>query len=591
MKKWTGGLVALILAASPLTLLIAVALVVALIGGLLATFSGGLAGVAGYQVNKENGQCRASNGGGSGTPTTASQEEYVRTIIGVAKAMGVSERGQIIAIMVAFQESGIRNYANTGENRYGYNAGQGTSKSTSWWMDTAKISLEYPHDAKGKDADSVGIFQQRPSAGWGDGGGYTAASSNDHGRKSVERLLDPKWSAQAFFGGKGGPANKGLTDIKGWESMPLTKAAQTVQISAFPDAYAKWEKQARALVKANSDAPKVSLSGGGGSESSGNDSESEGSGGDSSATATQMPMKEGTYRLTSGYGPRTAPTAGASTWHKGQDFGAPKGTPIYSVADGTVAAAGSAHGFGQWIVIDHELDGQKWSTVYGHVVPNSIKVSKGDKVSAGQHIAGVGSEGFSSGPHLHFEVWKGGRFSPGGGKHVEPMKWLKGNHTASTSSSTDCVNAGGDTSAGSAAEGTAKEAIEAAKTQIGVDYSWGGGSLKGPSKGFGRGAGITGFDCSSLMRYAIYQGTGKTYEIPRTSTEQWRALKKNKVSWNEMKPGDLIFYGSGDSMHHVAMFLGDGKMIEAPRTGLKVRITKARDKGFAGAARPDYKDS
>ena len=592
MKKWLGGLGALLLASSPLMLILGAALVAVLIGGMMTAISGGLGGVAGYQATQdEQGQCTAGNGGGSGTPTTASQEEYVRTTIGIAKTMGVSEKGQIVAVMVMFQESGIQNYGNTGENRFGYDIGKGTSQSTSWWLDTAKLSLDYPHDATGKDADSVGLFQQRPSAGWGDGGGYTAASSSDHGRKSVERLLDPRWSAQAFFGGDGGPANRGLTDISGWESMSLTTAAQTVQGSAFPMAYAKWESKARALVTSNSDAPKVPLLGDdeAGDSDSGDDAGGDDSG-DTGGSATQMPMKEGTYTLTSAYGPRDAPTAGASTWHKGQDFGAPLGTPMYAAADGTVADAGAASGFGQWVVIDHEIDGEKYSTVYGHMVPSSIKVEKGDKVSAGDEIAGVGQEGYSTGPHLHFEVWKGGRLPTGSGKHINPMDWVEGDHTSSGSGGgTECDEAGGDDNSGSASEGTAKEVIDAAKTQIGVDYSWGGGSLEGPSEGFAQGAGITGFDCSSLVRYAIYQGTDKSYEIPRTATEQWKATKKNEVEWDDMKPGDLIFYGSGGNMHHVAMYLGDDKMIEAPRTGLKVRITDARDSGFGGATRPDYK--
>lgn len=594
MKKWLGGAVAVLLASTPLTLIVGAALIIALVGGMMTAFSGGLGAISGYQTSQdESGQCRAGDGGGSGVPTTASQEEYVQTMIGIAKTMGVSEKGQIIAVMVMLQESGIQNYANTGENRYNFDVGRGTSQSTEWWLDTAKLSLEYPHDAKGKDADSVGIFQQRPAAGWGDGGGYKAETSDDHGRKAVERLLDPRWASQAFFGGDGGPNNRGLTDISGWESMSLGQAAQTVQGSAYPTAYTKWESQARALVQDNADAPEIPLmdGDGGGSGDSGGDS-GEDSGGDSSSSATQMPMKEGTYTLTSDYGPRNAPTAGASTWHKGQDFGAPLGTPIYAAANGTVADAGSASGFGQWVVIDHEVDGEKYSTVYGHVVPSSIKVSKGDKVSAGDEIAGVGSEGYSTGPHLHFEVWRGGRLPTGSGQHTNPMDWIKGEHTA-TSPGTDCDNAGGDGggNSGSAAEGTAKESIDAAKSQIDVDYSWGGGSLEGPSEGFAQGEGIVGFDCSSLVRYAIYQGTDKTYEIPRTATEQWKALKKNEVSWDDMKPGDLMFFGSGDSMHHVAMYLGDGKMIEAPRTGLQVRITDARESEFAGAARPDYKDS
>lgn len=591
MKKWLGGLAALVVAASPLTLIIGAALVVAMVGGMMAAFSGGLGAVGGYQANQsENGQCTAGDGGGTGIPTTASQEEYVRTTIGIAKTMGVPEKGQIVAVMVMFQESGIQNYANTGENHFGYPIGNGTSKSTQWWLDTAKLSLEYPHDATGSDADSVGLYQQRVAAGWGDGGGYRAETSGDHGRKAIERLLDPRWSAQAFFGGDGGPSNRGLTDISGWEGMSPTRAAQTVQVSAFPQAYAKWESKARALVTSNSDAPAIPLMGGGGGDADDSDDSGSDDSSGGSSSATQMPMKEGTYTLTSDYGPRNAPTAGASTWHKGQDFGAPLGTPIYSAADGTVAAAGATSGFGQWVVIDHHVDGQKVSTVYGHVVPSSIKVSKGDKVTAGQEIAGVGSEGYSTGPHLHFEVWMGGRLPTGSGQHTKPMAWIDGQHT-STSPGTDCDNAGGDNNAGSAAEGTAKDVIDAAKTQIGVPYSWGGGALDGPSEGFDAGAGINGFDCSSLVRYAVYQATGETYELPRVATDQWNATKQNEVSWDEMQPGDLMYWERGGRMYHTAIYLGDGKMIEAPRTGLDVRITDVRKANFGGATRPDYKDS
>lgn len=585
MKKWIAGLGVGLVALSPVAIVVAALAVTAMIAGMMATFSGGLGAVAGHQANEEEtGQCTADGGGGSGTPTTASQKEYVRTTIGVAKTLNVSKKGQIIAVMVMFQESGIQNYANTGENRQGYNAGRGTSKSTSWWMDTAKLSLDYPHDAKGRDADSVGLFQQRPSSGWGDGGGYKAETSSDHGRKSIERLLDPKWSSQAFFGGDGGPANRGLRDVDGWESMSLTKAAQTVQVSAFPSAYAKWESKARSLVNSNSDAPAIEL---GGDDSGSDDGDS---GDDSGGSATEMPMKEGTYTLTSDYGPRGAPTAGASTWHKGQDFGAPLGTPMYAAADGTVADAGEAGGFGQWIVIDHQIDGEKYSTVYGHMPHSSIKVKKGDKVSMGDQIAGVGQEGYSTGPHLHFEVWKGGRLPTGSGKHINPMDWIKGDHT-STSPGTDCDNAGGDggDNSGSAADGTAKDVIDAAKTQLGVPYSWGGGALDGPSVGFGAGAGINGFDCSSLVRYAVYQGTDKSHELPRVASAQWSETKGNKIDWDDMKPGDLMFWAERGQVYHTAIYLGDGKMIEAPRTGLDVRVTDARKANFMGATRPDYK--
>ncbi|MGX1778558.1 peptidoglycan DD-metalloendopeptidase family protein [Nocardia brasiliensis] len=130
-----------------------------------------------------------------------------------------------------------------------------------------------------------------------------------------------------------------------------------------------------------------------------------------------MPMATGTFVPSSPYGPRGA------EFHRGQDFAAAAGTPIYSATDGTVVAAGPADGFGNWIIIDTtDSDGRTVSTVYGHMSAAGVLVHTGDTVRAGQHIADVGSEGESSGPHLHFEVVPGGRLS--GGEHTDPMQWL-----------------------------------------------------------------------------------------------------------------------------------------------------------------------
>lgn len=85
--------------------------------------------------------------------------------------------------------------------------------------------------------------------------------------------------------------------------------------------------------------------------------------------------------------------------HDGVDLAAPMGSPIYAAGSGTVIASGPAGGYGQWVRIEH-ADG--WVTEYGHM--SSRHVAVGDTVSAGQHIADVGSEGQSSGPHLHFEA-------------------------------------------------------------------------------------------------------------------------------------------------------------------------------------------
>jgi murein DD-endopeptidase MepM/ murein hydrolase activator NlpD len=111
--------------------------------------------------------------------------------------------------------------------------------------------------------------------------------------------------------------------------------------------------------------------------------------------------------FTSGYGGRWG------TMHLGIDIAAPIGTPILSVADGVIIEAGPASGFGLWVRVQH-ADGT--ITVYGHV--NDYVVSEGQRVKAGQMIAHMGNRGFSTGPHLHFEVW-----APGGQK-VNPLTWL-----------------------------------------------------------------------------------------------------------------------------------------------------------------------
>ncbi|GAB2554667.1 peptidoglycan DD-metalloendopeptidase family protein [Nocardia heshunensis] len=115
--------------------------------------------------------------------------------------------------------------------------------------------------------------------------------------------------------------------------------------------------------------------------------------------------------------------------HMGVDMAAPEGTPIYAAMDGTVAASGPASGFGDWIVLDHNIDGQLWSTVYGHMYENDLLVHVGDQVKAGQQISRVGTNGESTGPHLHFEV----RQPPGrlaGGQAIDPMPWLQDGNTA-----------------------------------------------------------------------------------------------------------------------------------------------------------------
>ncbi len=111
----------------------------------------------------------------------------------------------------------------------------------------------------------------------------------------------------------------------------------------------------------------------------------------------------GYTRISSTFGYRTAPTAGASTNHKGVDFAAPSGTPIYAAASGTVTSAGYSGNAGNLLVINH---GNGLATYYMHC--SKIYVSAGQKVEKGQNVAAVGSTGNSTGPHLHFQVMVNG---------------------------------------------------------------------------------------------------------------------------------------------------------------------------------------
>lgn len=116
--------------------------------------------------------------------------------------------------------------------------------------------------------------------------------------------------------------------------------------------------------------------------------------------------------------------------------------------------------------------------------------------------------------------------------------------------------------------------IRRAGSQMGVPYSWGGGTLQGPSKGVEDGANITGFDCSGLMRYA-FAGVGVL--LPRFSGDQYNAGRH--IPQDQARRGDLIFYGPGGSQH-VTMYLGNGQMLEASGSAGKVTVSPVRRPGM-----------
>lgn len=139
------------------------------------------------------------------------------------------------------------------------------------------------------------------------------------------------------------------------------------------------------------------------------------------------PIGNVTPNKSSGYGPRTRPCATCSNWHKGLDFAHPAGTPTLAVGPGIVTFAGFEKLGGNTVRIQHKLNGATVTTVYLHHSKTVVKV--GDKVKTGQKIGEVGNTGTATtGNHLHFEFWKGTRYSD----HSNPETFLNGSSVAIT---------------------------------------------------------------------------------------------------------------------------------------------------------------
>ena len=234
-------------------------------------------------------------------------------------------------------------------------------------------------DAAGPD--SRGLFQQRDNGAWG----------------SLADRMDPVRSASNFF--------HALQGVPGWQSMSPTQAAHRVQGNADPGYYTQFWNPALQVVAALS-----------GSQVTGLAADTGGQVCTSAAPGTGVVAPGGWARPASGpltqpYGLRNGRDAGG---HPGIDIAPPCNAPIYAAAAGTVADAGPASGFGNWIVLDH---GGGVITVYGHMYNDGLLVRTGDTVKAGQQIARVGSNGESTGCHLHFEVHLNGT-------RTDPAAWL-----------------------------------------------------------------------------------------------------------------------------------------------------------------------
>ncbi len=171
----------------------------------------------------------------------------------------------------------------------------------------------------------------------------------------------------------------------------------------YDDAVAAEEAAAAAAAAAAAEAAKNNSSSGSGSGSSGTVYNS---------GRISMVWPTTSHTISSYFGYRNSPTAGASTYHQGIDIAASKGSPIYAAASGTVTQAGYSSSRGNYVVISH---GSGVSTVYMHC--SALYVSTGDTVSRGETIAAVGSTGISTGPHLHFGVMENGTY-------VNPLNYI-----------------------------------------------------------------------------------------------------------------------------------------------------------------------
>jgi len=381
MKKLAAGLAALVFV-GPAALLVLV--------GVLVNPSAVAACTTGtLSVGPVPDSLTATTKDGATVTLDKTQLTHAATIITVAgQVNGVGRQGALIAIMAALTESSLRMLANT-----------------SAYPDSAN----YPNDGNGSDHDSLGLFQMRPQSGWG----------------TVAQLMDPVYQAKAFFGGPTGPnypSPRGLLDIPGWQGMDPGQAAQSVEVSAYPDRYQNYQPVAEAILAALT---RASSTGGGGASAPSDLPE---------ATQIVFPLPEGTWVKTSPFGPRVDPITGVQGFHTGTDYGAPLGTPILAIAAGRVTVAGPASGYGNLIVIEHNIGGQIVASAYGHEERLYVKV--GDLVTAGQHIADVGTEGHSTGPHLHFEIRPGGTNATA----VDSDAWLKA-HDAQGISGADATPA------------------------------------------------------------------------------------------------------------------------------------------------------
>jgi hypothetical protein len=220
--------------------------------------------------------------------------------------------------------------------------------------------------------------------------------------------MDVASSARMFYTG-GQAGQRGLLDVPGWQTMSIAAAAQAVQVSAFPSAYARWESLARSV---------VARLGGVAADAADAVDTVECTTLTGTGTVT-WPVPGGPAHDSRNWG------NGGALWahgHTGTDFSVPCGTPVFAATGGTIVIERGPSWFGTWLVKVSTGQG-RLTTWYAHM--QAVTVTDGQSVTAGQKIGEVGSLGNSTGCHLHFEVHPhGGSIYEDG---VNPSAWLAAN--------------------------------------------------------------------------------------------------------------------------------------------------------------------
>lgn len=329
-------------------------------GVVTASTSGGTGGPVACQVSRSGELTELTVRGATGSQFTftTAQVSNAAVVIGAGEDAGVGRRGTLVALITTLAESTLRNLASDGSD----------PRLSAHDALVVARSLDYPNDGIGSDWDSIGLFQQRPSQGWG----------------TPEEIMDPTYAAGTFY--------DRLEQVDDWQDMRPGTAAQAVQRSAFPSAYDPWLPVAEQL------ADRV-------------DSASCSDGVEFSPEGWTNPLPGST--ITSGFDlSRVHPVTGQVMPHYGTDLATSRSSPVLAAQDGVVVkTSGCQSGCmdpdywvsGFFVAIEH---GGGVVTTYNHMT-SDIEVTPGQRVSAGDTVGHVGMSGQTTGPHLHFQVLTG----------------------------------------------------------------------------------------------------------------------------------------------------------------------------------------